>query len=312
MRYWVLLPDRKNHMNKKLKKELGLVDVVCIATGAMISSGLFILPALAYGRTGSSVILSYALASILMIPTILAKAELTTALPRTGGVFIFTDRSMGPVMGMLCGLAAWFSLAFKAAFALLGIGIFLSFWEHNVSLGHIKSIAIVCIALFTVINIAGVKLTSRIQTHMVFVLVGLLAGYVIAGAFSVQLAMYKPFAPKGFGPILSTAGFVFISFAGTTKIAAIGGEVENPQKNLPLGLFLSWAIGSVLYVSVIFITIGLVEHHGVARGGGVAHNGPGQLGEVGLVEGGHHQREQAGHLTRIHREPQAVDRRAEA
>jgi amino acid transporter len=64
--------------------------------------------------------------------------------------------------------------------------------------------------------------------------------------------MYAPFAPMGLGAIPSTASFVFISFAGTTKFAAIGGEVENPQRNLPLGLFLSWAIGTVLYVSVIF------------------------------------------------------------
>lgn len=271
-------------MNKKLKKDLGLIDVVCIATGAMISSGLFVLPALAYAKTGSSVILSYALASILMIPTILAKAELVTALPRTGGIFIFTDRSMGPLMGMLCGLAAWFSLAFKAAFALLGIGIFLSFWEHNFSLIHIKFIAVACILFFTFINIIGVKLTSRIQTYMVFVLVGLLVVYVAVGAFSVQAPMYAPFAPMGFGAILSTAGFVFISFAGTTKIAAIGGEVENPQKNLPLGLFLSWAIGSVLYVSVIFITVGLVDHRElqtslvpITLGGSV------MLGPVGAV-----------------------------
>ncbi len=268
----------------KLKKDLGLIDVVCISTGAMISSGLFVLPALAYAKTGSSVFLSYALASALVIPTILAKAELVTALPRSGGIFIFTDRSMGPVMGMLCGLAAWFSLAFKAAFALLGIGIFLSLLEHNFSPLHIKFFAVTCVLFFTFINIIGVKLTARIQSYMVFVLVGVLVLYVASGLFLIKASMYTPFAPMGFGAILSTAGFVFISFAGTTKIAAIGGEVKNPQKNLPLGLFLSWAIGSILYVSVIFITVGLVDHSKlqtslvpIALGGSVI------LGTVGAV-----------------------------
>lgn len=60
----------------KLRKELGLLEVFCISSGAMISSGLFILPALAYSKSGPAVILAYLLASLLIIPAILSKAEL--------------------------------------------------------------------------------------------------------------------------------------------------------------------------------------------------------------------------------------------
>ena len=111
-------------MSKKLRKELGLLEVICISTGAMISSGLFILPALAYSQTGASVVLSYLIASILVIPTILAKAELVTALPRTGGDFIFVDRSMGPLAGMFSGMAAWFSKRLLHFWALLYFFLF--------------------------------------------------------------------------------------------------------------------------------------------------------------------------------------------
>ena len=65
-----------------LRKELGVLDIFCIASGAMISSGLFILPALAYKQTGPAVIFSYVLAGILVIPSMLAKAELATAMPK--------------------------------------------------------------------------------------------------------------------------------------------------------------------------------------------------------------------------------------
>ena len=70
-----------------LKKELGLLDVFAVSTGAMISSGLFILPAIAFAKAGPAVILSYLLASILILPSVLSKAELATAMPRAGGTY---------------------------------------------------------------------------------------------------------------------------------------------------------------------------------------------------------------------------------
>ena len=90
---------------KNLKRELGLFEVFCIASGAMISSGLFILPGLAYAKTGSSVIISYLVASLLIVPTLLSKAELATAMPKEGGDYFFIDRSMGPGVGTIGGLS---------------------------------------------------------------------------------------------------------------------------------------------------------------------------------------------------------------
>ena len=65
-------------MEEKLRKDLGLLGVFCIASGAMISSGIFILPALAYIETGPAMVFSYILAGILVLPAMLTKAELTT------------------------------------------------------------------------------------------------------------------------------------------------------------------------------------------------------------------------------------------
>ena len=93
----------------KLKKELGLLDVFSVAAGAMISSGLFVLPAIAYAKAGPAVILAYLLASILVIPSVLSKAELSTAMPKAGGTYFFVERSMGPIWGLFSGLAGWFS-----------------------------------------------------------------------------------------------------------------------------------------------------------------------------------------------------------
>ncbi|MCD4702658.1 MAG: amino acid permease, partial [Candidatus Aegiribacteria sp.] len=71
-------------MESELKKRLTVLNVFCVATGAMISSGLFILPGLAFARAGPAVIISYMIAGVFCIPTLLSMAELTTAMPKAG------------------------------------------------------------------------------------------------------------------------------------------------------------------------------------------------------------------------------------
>lgn len=246
-------------MAKQLKRELSLIEVICVSAGVMISSGLFILPAIAYTKTGAAMILSYVIASLLIIPTVLAKSELVTAMPVTGGIYIFADRSMGPLMGTIGGLTAWISLAFKSAFSLLAMGLFVLLLKPDVPELQIKMIGVVWCLFFTYINIKGVKFSSRFQTFAVIVLVVFLLVYVVIGTFSIQMERYFPFAPMGTTSIFTTAGLIFIAFSGTTKVTAIAGEVRNPGRNLPLGIFYSWGIVSIIYVAVVFVTVGIMD-----------------------------------------------------
>ena len=103
-----------------LRKELTLPDVYCIATGAMISSGLFILPGIAHAYAGPAVVFSYFLAGLLVLPGMLSEAELVSAMPRAGGTYFYVTRSMGPAAGTVNGLITWFSMTLKSAFALCG------------------------------------------------------------------------------------------------------------------------------------------------------------------------------------------------
>ena len=101
-----------------LARKLGFWDVFCIAAGAMISSGLFVLPGLAFQACGPGVVVAYAIAGLMMIPALLSQCELATAMPRAGGAYFFIERSMGTLPGMFAGLANWFGLALKSAFAM--------------------------------------------------------------------------------------------------------------------------------------------------------------------------------------------------
>ncbi len=225
----------------------------------MISSGLFILPAIAYAKAGPAVVFSYILAGILVFPAMLAKAELATAMPKAGGVYFFIERSMGAPIGTIGGFASWFSLSFKSAFALLGLGIFATLINPGITKTQIKLIAVGCCLFFMLVNIIGAKHTGRFQVALVLSLIGILLLYVLRGFISVQPDRFTPFMPFGLGSVVATAGLVFVSFGGLTKIACVAEEVKNPGRNIPLGMFLAFGVVMVLYAAVVFVTVGLLD-----------------------------------------------------
>jgi len=248
----------------KLTKQLGSLDVFAVAAGAMISSGLFVLPAIAFRKAGPAVILSYLFASILIIPSVLSKAELSTAMPRAGGTYFFIERSLGPVLGLFSGLAGWFSLALKSAFAVVGMAMLIEvvlqmLFPAQLSQWHLKAVAVACCLVFTSLNIVSVKHTSRFQVLLVAMLLVILALFVLLGSRGAEAMRYKGFLEKGWPAVLATAGLVFISFGGLTKVASIAEEVKHPGKNLPLGMILAWFVVTMFYIAVITITVGVVD-----------------------------------------------------
>ena len=246
-------------MRKKLKKELGLSAVFCIASGAMISSGLFVLPAVAFSNAGPAVILSYLLAGIFVIPALLSKAELATAMPRAGGTYFYIERTLGPVTGVFSGLANWFSLALKSAFALIGMGIFVGLLFPGITELQIKIIAVGFCIFFMLLNIISVKGTGKFQMILVFVLFALLGLYCLRSFNYIEPNKYVPFMPYGIGSVFATAGIVYISFGGLTKVASIAEEVKDPNRNIPLGMILAFCVVLIMYLLVIFATVGILD-----------------------------------------------------
>ena len=239
----------------KLKKELGLLDVFCLASGAMISSGLFILPGMAHARAGPAVIASYFLAALFALTGLLSQAELVSAMPKAGGTYFYVKRAMGPAMGSVDGLVTWFSLTLKSAFALVGMA---AFTAYIIDL-DVRLIALTLCTVFVVLNLVGIKEAARVQVVLVVGLLAALAVYTVRGVPSVTVENLAPFSPYGWGAVLSTTGFVFVSYGGLLKVASVAEEVRNPGRVVPLGMILSLLVVSLLYVAVVFVTSGVMD-----------------------------------------------------
>jgi len=244
--------------SQSLKKVLGGMGVFCIAAGAMISSGLFVLPSVLYQKTGPSIILSYVFAGFLMVPAVLSKTELATAMPKSGGTYYFVHRSLGPMFGTFAGLANWFSISLKSAFALVGISIFIEPLVPGFSPGMMKLVAVGFALFFTALNITSVKESGRFQIILVLGLIALLVFYIFSGMSHINVHRYVPFVPQGWRALFGATGMVFISYGGLTKVASVAGEVKNPGKTIPAGMFSAFIVVTILYVLTVFVTVGLL------------------------------------------------------
>ena len=240
------------------KKGLGFWDVFCIASGAMISSGIFVLPGLAFSLVGPAMIISYLIAGSLALIGVFSVIELATAMPKAGGDYYFLTRSLGPLVGTVSGLLSWFALSLKTAFAVFGLSevVFL------LSEGRIPlfATAVPVTVVFALLNMKGAEAAAKFEVFLVALLFLLLGTYFFIGAPNIQLSHFKPFMVEGgtFATILSTAGFVFVSFGGLLKTATIAEEVRNPRRNIPAGFIAAALAITVLYTLLLVVTVGVL------------------------------------------------------
>jgi APA family basic amino acid/polyamine antiporter len=238
----------------KLSRELGPLELFCVASGAMISSGLFVLPGLAHAVAGPAVVLSYLIAGLLAMTGMLSQAELVSAMPKAGGTYFYITRAMGPALGTVDGLITWFSLSLKSAFALVGMAAF----AVIVASLNMQAVAVGLVVVFVLLNLLGIREAGRAQVALVVGLLILLVFYIVRGLPAVQVSHFQSFAPNGLGAVFSAAGFVFVSYGGLLKVASIAEEVRDPARVIPRVMILSLVVVTILYMLVVFVTTGVL------------------------------------------------------
>ena len=243
-----------------LARSLGLRHVFVLSTGAMLSSGLFLLPGLAAAEAGPSAVLAYALAGVVAVPAMLSVAELSTAMPRAGGAYYFLMRAYGPAVGTVSGMATWLSLVLKDAFALVGMSAYL-----NIVLDvPAKPLAVVLIAGFTIVNILGTRASALVQMLLVGFVLAVMGWFIVAGLGGAGLGgggsggTLDPFFADGAGGLVSVIGLVFVSYGGLTKVASAAEEINDPSRNIPLGMGLSLLVSTALYTLGVLVAVAVV------------------------------------------------------
>ena len=240
-----------------LVRTLSLPSAIAISIGGMLS-GIFVLPGVAFGITGPSVSLAFLIAGICIIPAVLSKAELATAMPKSGGTYVYIDRAFGPLFGVVSGIGLWLSLLLKSAFSLVGLSAYLYVLVELDSF-YTTIVAIVSLLLVLVLNLFGVKKVGNAQLAIVGVSVTSLVVLIALGFNSVGVVPPTEFLSDGTLGFFGGVAFLYISYAGVTKIAAIAGEISQPEKNLPRTMIISLLLIMAVYVCVSMVLVRFVD-----------------------------------------------------
>ena len=245
---------------KKLEKSLSLPAVIAIGIGGMLGTGIFVLPGLAATKIGASLWLAYLIAAICILPAAYSKSELATAMPSSGGTYVYIERAFGPLFGTISGLGLWIALVLKCAFALVGIGAYVLVVLDMDSAAVTKSVGLGFLFVVFLLNIVGAKKAGSFQSYAVLIAVLVLIVLFVLGIQNMDQT--TPFFAKlqddtvklaGYKELIFAVAFVYLSYSGVTKVAAIAEEIKNPNKNLPLGMILSLFIITAIYILISFV-----------------------------------------------------------
>ena len=242
---------------KKLERTLSLPGAIAVSIGGMLS-GIFVLPGLAVGITGSSVWLAFLVAALCILPAVLSKSELGTAMPKSGGTYVYIERAFGPLFGTIAGIGLWLSLLLKSAFSLVGLSAYL-YVVVNIDEAYTKAIALLALFLIFLLNVFGLKKVEKTQLFIVSLSIISLIVIIVLGFNSFDTKLTEPVFSDGTNGFIAGVAFLYISYAGVTKIAAIAGEIKNPAKNLPLTMIISLFLITTIYCLVALALVGNVE-----------------------------------------------------
>ncbi|MBS9336999.1 APC family permease [Fructobacillus parabroussonetiae] len=266
----------------KLKKTLRTKDLIGLGIGAVIGTGIFILPGNeAATHAGPAVAIAFLLAALVSGLVGMAYAEFSSAMPVAGSAYSFGSVVYGEIVGWILGwaLILEYFLAVSAeatGFAayfnnnlLSAVGITLpkALQAGPMEGGVINITAVVIVLIIAAILMKGSAMSTKVENFAVVVKVAIIILFIVVGVFYVKSDNYTPFYPAefhsglfGMGGILTAAATVFFAFIGFDALAANSAETIDPGKNVIKGILGTVAIAVVMYVTFSFVLTGIVNY----------------------------------------------------
>jgi APA family basic amino acid/polyamine antiporter len=120
--------------------------------------------------------------------------------------------------------------------------------------------AVLIVTALTVLLVIGIKESTRFNNGMVIVKLLALALFVITALGYVRAENYTPFAPGGWGGIMSGAAIIFFAYIGFDAVSTAAEEAKNPSRDVPIGIIGSLVVCTVIYVVVAGVLTGMVPY----------------------------------------------------
>jgi len=283
---------RKDAERSPLRRALGPLALTALGIGSVIGTGIFVLTGTAASQNaGPALVISMIIAGVGCAFAGLCYAELASMIPVAGSAYTYAYATSGELVAWIIGWDLVLEYALSAATVAVGWsgycvsllddlgihlpasltaapGVMLTGAEGMVVTGVFNLPASLIVLAVSGLLILGIRQSAGANTVLVIIKTAVLILFVAAGAAYVRSENLTPFIPAntgefgrfGWSGVLRGAAVMFFAYIGFDAVSTAAQEAKNPQRDLPIGMLLSLAICTVIYVAVALVLLGIVPY----------------------------------------------------
>jgi APA family basic amino acid/polyamine antiporter len=244
-------------ISKWLKKEIGLLEAITIVIGMVIGSGIFFKASSVFKNAGTPMLgmMAWVIGGLITTAAALTVAEVATAFPTTGGVFVYLKELYGEKWAFLFG---WMQTLIYVPGVVAALSIVLvtqsTYFIPSMTLMQQKILAIFILFFLMIVNIISTKLGSKLQVVatigklipiLVIIIVGLVKG--TAHDFIAPVASLNSVGLAGFGA--ATIGTLW-AYDGWISVGNMSGELKNPKKDISKSIVIGLSVIIIVYLLI--------------------------------------------------------------
>ncbi|HNW49632.1 MAG TPA: amino acid permease [Prolixibacteraceae bacterium] len=275
-----------------LKRELTAKNLILLGIGAIIGTGIFVLTGTAAANyAGPAIVLSFVISGIGCVFAGLCYAEFSSMIPIAGSAYTYSYATLGEFIAWIIGWDLILEYLFASSTVAVGwSGYFVSLlkdfnivipdqlslapfnhipgqgWVATGSLINFPAVALV--AIITTLLVLGIRESSRVNNIIVLIKVTVVLLFIAFGLSHINPANWTPFIPEntgkfgsfGISGIFTGAGVIFFAYIGFDALSTAAQETKNPAKDMPIGILVSLAVCTILYIAVAAILTGMVNY----------------------------------------------------
>ncbi len=250
---------------------LSVRQAAFIGVAAMVGAGIFSLLGAAGEVAGAAVWLSFLIAGAIAGLQGYSFSKFGARYPSAGGLLEYVVRGYGE--GHFTGIIAWLIFATNAiitGMVAVSFGSYASSMFTDGSAGWIKGFAVLVVVVMTALNLAGSQAVARVQSLVVFVVIGILIVFAVTTLANIEPGLLAVSGYPSLRDIVASVALTFFAFLGFGVITFTAKDLSDPARQLPRAVFLALGIATVIYVAVALGVFGTLTVDEVIESGGTA------------------------------------------
>jgi APA family basic amino acid/polyamine antiporter len=265
-----------------LRRALGPWSLIALGLGNMVGAGIFATVGTGiHDYAGPGILISFLICAVASAFAGLCYAEFSSMVPVAGSAYTYTYATLGEFLAWLIGWNLILEYGMSAApvastfsqniqIVLNGIGIHLPTWAtaayNPAAHTYFDVLAAAIVIAFGLLVAAGVKESTGTNAVLVIIKMSVLAFFVVIALPHFNVAHFSPFLPNGWRQsaahntivgVIPGAFYAFFAFIGFDAVTVAAEEAKKPQRDVPIGVLGSLALGTLFYTAVAVALIGL-------------------------------------------------------